>query len=127
MLGVWPAGLAGEIGATAAVLAPTMKLNFSSGKYVGESARNLFARGMEHLNKYRNGNTKSFMKSHQDECHPGQEADFKAKVTGSSKDCLTRQVREAVQIRRSSVPVRNSKTERHQPVLWKIRNEILRG
>ena len=89
-------------------------------KYIGESSRNLFTRGLEHMDKYRNGNTSSFIKKHQEECHQGQMASFTAKVTGSSKDCLTRQVREAVQIRRSQVPVLNSKTEWHQPALWRI-------
>ena len=49
------------------------------------------------------------------------------KVQGVPEDCLTRQVREAVQIRRSQVPVLNSKTEWHQPALWRIQTEIYRG
>ena len=72
------------------------------------------------MEKYRNGHSSSFIKKHQEECHPGQMASLSAKVTGRSKDCLTRQVREAVQIRRSEVPVLNSKTEWHQPALWRI-------
>ena len=96
-------------------------------KYIGESSRNLFTRGLEHMEKYRNGHSSSFIKKHQEECHPGQMASFSAKVTGRSKDCLTRQVIEAVQIRKSEFPVLNSKTEWHQPALWRIQNEIYRG
>ena len=52
---------------------------------------------------------------------PGE---YKARVTGRYKDCLTRQVREAVLIRRSKVPVLNSKTEWHQPALFQIQQEL---
>ena len=57
----------------------------------------------------------------------GEEADFKAKVTASTRDCLTRQVREAVLIRRSQVEVLNGKTEWHQPALFRVQSEIERG
>ena len=48
-------------------------------------------------------------------------------VVARTRDCLSRQVREAVLIRRCQVPVLNSKTEWHQPALFRIQNEILRG
>ena len=96
-------------------------------RYIGESARNLFSRGKEHLGRYRNRDKKSFMHKHQSREHQGSPGDYTAKVTGSSKDCLTRQVREAVLIRRCQVPVLNSKTEWHQPALWQIRNELYQG
>ena len=54
--------------------------------------------------------------------HQGEVAQFKAKVTDSTRDCLTRQVKEAVQIRRSKVPVLNAKT-----ALYRIQSEIERG
>ena len=96
-------------------------------KYIGETARNLFTRGKEHSDRYRNRSKKSFMLKHQTKKHQGMAGSYTAKVTGSSRDCLTRQVREAVMIRRCPVPVLNSKTEWHQPALWRIQNEILRG
>ena len=44
--------------------------------------------------------------------HRGQEpVVFRAEVTGRTRDCLTRQVTEAVLIRRSQVTVLNSKSE----------------
>ena len=95
--------------------------------YLGESARNLYTRGAEHLAKYRTGDKKSFMKKHQNSEHQGQEGEYTAKVTARTRDCLTRQVREAVLIRRCQVPVLNSKTEWHQPALYRIQNEIFRG
>ena len=95
--------------------------------YVGESSRNLYTRSNEHLSRYRAGKMTSFMVKHQTTVHQGEEAQFKAKVTANTRDCLTRQVKEAVQIRRSQVPVLNAKTEWHQPALFRIQSEIERG
>ena len=95
--------------------------------YLGESARNLFTRGSEHVNNFRNKSKKSFMLNHQNKEHQGVAGDYTAKVTDITRDCLTRQVREAVLIRRCEVPVLNSKTEWHQPALYRIQNEIYQG
>ena len=67
------------------------------------------------------------MSKHQTSAHPGEEPSFRASVTASTRDCLTRQVKEAVLIRRSQVPVLNGKTEWHQPALFRIQSEIERG
>ena len=91
--------------------------------YIGETARNLYTRGGEHLQ--RSEKEDSFMKKHMDERHVGEEKDFIAKVTHINKDCLTRQVREGVLIRRSMKEIMNSKTEWFQPPLYRIRNEIV--
>ena len=96
-------------------------------KYIGESSRNLFSRGQEHDRNYRTRKNGSFMLKHQMEKHNGIEGVFTARVTGSDRDCLTRQVREAVRIRRCQVPVLNGKSEWHQPALWQVQNEIYRG
>ena len=96
-------------------------------KYIGESSRNLFTRGREHERLSRNRSKKSFMRKHQQEKHQSRGGEFTAKVTGSARDCLTRQVREAVEIRRCPVTVMNSKSEWHQPALWQVQNEIYRG
>ena len=95
--------------------------------YIGESSRNLFTRSKEHLARYRSGKLTSFIVKHQNTAHQGEEAKFKAKVMTSNRDCLTRQVTEAVHIRRCQVPVLNSKTEWHQPALFRIQSEIERG
>ena len=96
-------------------------------QYHGETSRNLFTRCREHVNRYQNRNRNSFMQKHQVEKHQGLEGHYTAKVTGSSTDCLTRQVREAVMIRRCEVPVLNSKTEWHQPALWQVQRELHLG
>ena len=95
--------------------------------YIGESSRNLYTRSKEHLARYREGQNTSFMVKHQDSVHEGEQADFTAKVTASTRDCLTRQVREAVLIRRCKVEVLNGKTEWHQPALFRVQSEIERG
>ena len=77
--------------------------------YIGETSRNLYTRSKEHLEKYVGGSKmeKSFIYKHQADIHDGTEAQFSAKVTGTFRDCLTRQLREGVFIRRSEVPVLN--------------------
>ena len=95
--------------------------------YIGESSRNLFSRGKEHEERFKNKNNNSFMLKHQSRKHPGMEGKYTAKVTGSMPDCLTRQVKEAVLIRRCKTPILNSKTEWHQPALYQIQNEIYSG
>ena len=49
-------------------------------------------------------------------------------VTGTFRDCLSRQVSEGVQIRRCAgfTNIMNSKSEWHQPVLWRVISEIER-
>ena len=95
--------------------------------YIGESSRNLYVRAKEHEDSYRRGRRKSFMGKHQRKKHNGLAGVYKAKLTGSFMDCLTRQVSEGVSIRRSQVEVLNSKTEWHQPPLWRVQNELYRG
>ena len=84
--------------------------------------------GKEHEQKYRNkkNSQESFMKKHQAEKHAGVEPNFEARVTNVFRDCLTRQVSEGVSLRRSNVEVLNSKSEWHQPALWRVQNEIVR-
>ena len=67
------------------------------------------------------------MWQHQVDRHEGAEADFTAKVTQSFRDCLSRQVSEGVYIRRSDKEVLNSKSEWHQPALWRVQNELVKG
>ena len=67
------------------------------------------------------------MLKHQENYHQGMQGAYTAKVTASGSDCLTRQVREAVHIRRCEVIVMNGKTEWHQPALFRIQSEKERG
>ena len=87
---------------------------------------NLYTRTLEHLKNHRAGLPTSVMLKHQNIKHGGDEPEFRAKVTARTRDCLTRQVREAVLIRRSQVPGLNSKSEWHQPGLYRVQQEIER-
>ena len=95
--------------------------------YIGESSRNLYTRSLEHISNYQSGSADSFILKHQNNKHGGEEPMFRAKVTARTRDCLTRQVREAVLIRRSQVPILNSKSEWHQPGLFRVQQEVERG
>ena len=105
----------------------TVECQLCPAVYIGESSRNIFTRCAEHEARYRNGTATSFILKHQEEDHRGVDPVYKAKVTSITRDCLTRQVREAVLIRRSQVKVLNSKSEWHQPALYRVQHEIERG
>ena len=92
--------------------------------YLGETSRNMFTRGKEHDAKLQKQAEDSFMHKHQATNHPDLAGSFLAKVTGSYRDCLTRQVTEGVNIRRCEYQILNAKTEWHQPALWRIRSEV---
>ena len=94
--------------------------------YLGETARNLYTRGKEHQRNYSKEEAESFMYKHQKDRHHGAEANFTAEVKASFKDCLSRQVAEGVHIRRCEKELLNSKSEWHQPALWKVRTELSR-
>ena len=94
---------------------------------MGESARNLYTRGDEHSKKYAQRAEGSSLSKHQMEKHQGREAEYSAKVTGQYNDCLTRQVTEGVFIRRCEATLMNTKSEWHQPPIWKVQSELWRG
>ena len=95
--------------------------------YIGESSRNLYTRSKEHLSRYRSGVNTSFIAKHQLSHHCGQEPSYKARVVTSTRDCLARQVREAVLIRRSKKKILNGKSEWHQPALYRVQHELEQG
>ena len=83
------------------------------GIYFGESSRSLYERSREHFRDagdFSGGShqVKHWMTTHpeDDQCPP-----FKIKVIGSYKDCLTRQVSEALKIHNSKDELLNSKNE----------------
>ena len=92
-------------------------------KYIGETARNLYTRTGEHNSNRDKGG--SFMRKHMMEFHNGEEGDFVGRVTHTNKDCLTRQIREGILIRKGG-NIMNTKSEWHQPVLFSISREVVR-
>ena len=92
--------------------------------YIGETSRNLYTR----MNEHKSTKDEGFISKHMREFHDGQEESFVPRVASTNKDCLSRQVREGVQIRRLGEKYRilNSKSEWHQPSLYSVRNELVR-
>ena len=95
--------------------------------YGGETHRNGYTRGLEHVKKYNKKDENSFMYRHQVEKHNGEPANFKMKVVKSFKDPLSRQVTEAVMIKNHKGELLNSKSEFFQPSIVRVRQEILTG
>ena len=57
----------------------------------------------------------------------GQEPNYAARMTDRTRDYLSKQVREAVLIRRSDKNILNGKSEWHQPALYRVQHEIEQG
>ena len=94
------------------------------GVYIGETSKNLYTRTIQHCQN--KDEKKSFMKKHSQEQHRGEEEKYTAKTTHTNKDCLTRQIREGVLIRRATQPILNSRNEWFQPPLFKLQSEVVR-
>ena len=68
-------------------------------KYFGETGRNGFTRGEEHLaNQLAEDENKSVLKLHSNYHHNGAEVTYYMRVTGTHTDCLDRQITEGVNI-----------------------------
>ena len=84
-------------------------------KYIGESARNGYTRGREHLQEYKNKSKNSIMHRHVNEKHSNsnREIKYKMKITGLFRnDPTLRQVTESIKIKNcDSKHVINNKTE----------------
>ena len=93
-------------------------------KYWGETSRSLYTRMLEHINGQNTDG--SFIRKHKEERHNGEHVVFEARVTHVNKDCLTRQVREGVLIKNSIVDTMNTKSEWHQPSLFRVQSEVVR-
>ena len=95
--------------------------------YDGETHRNAYTRGKEHMQKYNRGDESSFIYKHQVEKHNSQPAKFEMKVVKSFKDPLSRQVTEAVMIKNHKGTLLNSKAEFYQPSIIRVQQEIVNG
>ena len=81
--------------------------------YVGETSRSIQERAEEHWGAARRGDPKNHMVKHQSLVHPGEPPAFHFKLVSSHRSALSRQVREAVRIRRrgGAGQILNSKSE----------------
>ena len=85
------------------------------GEYHGETSRNAYTRGKEHLDEYRTQAAKSVLWRHCRERHGNERQEFKMRVTGQYRnDAMLRQIAESVRINNSDPDSRiNNKTEWH--------------
>ena len=75
-------------------------------KYFGESGRNGYSRGGEHLTNWEAGDeNKSILKLHSNHHHNGRAVNFIMKVTDVQSSCLDRQVTERVNIENFQGPI----------------------
>ena len=90
--------------------------------YVGETSRNAYVRGKEHIDKYRRNDQKSPLWKHVQNRHEGRtDVNYSMKVASHFRDPLTRQVNEGVRINRSTAEViLNSKSEWHGPATARL-------
>ena len=90
--------------------------------YVGETSRNAYVRGKEHIDKYRRNDQKSPLWKHAQNRHEGRtDVNYSMKVVSQFRDPLTRQVNEGVRINRSTAEViLNSKSEWHGPATARL-------
>ena len=81
--------------------------------YVGESSRTLYERGKEHHKDWESKKERSHILKHQGATHPGEEPDFVLRPVRYYRTALSRQVGEAVRIRRrgGAGSILNSKAE----------------
>ena len=78
--------------------------------YVGESARTSYERGREHLDDYKKAKEDSHMEKHAQTEHLGEEKpEFAMKVVKYHFNAFSRQIHEAVRIRRRAGVTLNSK------------------
>ena len=95
--------------------------------YEGESSRNTYLRGREHLREYEKKTENSVMYKHVMKEHEREEDEvkFQMKVVGRFKNPLNRLIDESVRIQRKNPSsLLNSKSEFHGPA---IRRKVLEG
>ena len=99
----------------------TCQMDGRSAIYEGETSRNAFTRGMEHLDAIRLQDEDNALWKHCLVVHDGIEAQFSMQVVGVYRTPLVRQVNESVRIIISKAEcVMNSKSEWHQAPIVRI-------
>ena len=93
--------------------------------YVGETSRSIAERSKEHWSSYKGGHEDSHINKHQLMEHNAAPPDFVMRVVGSYRSALSRQVMEAVQIRRrgGAGQILNSKAEYNRSHIPRLRVE----
>ena len=96
--------------------------------YFGESGRTLFDRGAEHLTAHRLRNPESVLVEHEENCHEGNQVEWKMSAMGFPKGNLLRQAMEAQNISQAeNCQVLNRKGEWGQnlpPPNWRPKYQV---
>ena len=85
--------------------------------YIGETGRNAYTRGQQHLQLLKNKSTDSPLWSHCMEHHGSERAEFRMKVMASFQKCLRRQIMEGEEIQEFSGLSMNRKSEWRGPAV----------
>ena len=86
-------------------------------EYKGETARNMYSRGREHLRLFSKKDQASAMWEHCKSAHGSQRVEFSMQQTGSFTKPLARQVTKAIQIKNFKGKILNLKSEWRLPAL----------
>ena len=90
-------------------------------RYEGETGKNCYTRGKQHLDALRLEDEENALWKHCLVEHNGMKAEFSMKALGTFFSCLVRQINEAVRIEISPADcVMNSKAEWHQAPLVRV-------
>ena len=95
-------------------------------KYIGETARNAYSRGREHVKNYNSSDGEgSVLRTHCNESHGGTLQDFVMNVVDTCRgDSMLRQITESVRIRREGKNVLNNKKEWNVAQIPRTRIEL---
>ena len=85
--------------------------------YKGETSRNMYSRGVEHLRDLKGKSDDSPLWMHCVEHHESEMVSFKMELTGTFQKPLARQVMEGIQIHSFSGVAINRKQEYRQPAV----------
>ena len=95
-------------------------LDCPNAEYNGETGRNAFTRGTEHLYAYEKRSKDSALWAHCKSHHQSNPANFVMEVTGKYQDALSRQVKEGIFIHNFKGTTLNRKAEWRQPAVARV-------
>ena len=99
------------------IVCKTCEENNQVAHYIGETSRNMYSRGKEHLQQYSSRSKASALWAHCVKFHDSAPATFIMQLTGVFSSSLRRQIAEGVQIRNFVGIIMNRKSEYRMPAV----------
>ena len=99
------------------IVCKTCEENNQVAHYIGETSRNMYSRGKEHLQQYNSRSKASALWAHCIKFHNSAPATFVMQLTGVFSSSLRRQIAEGVQIRNFVGIIINRKSEWRMPAV----------